>query len=575
VERGGRESLDIAGLERDLGIPRLVGEILARRGFSDVNAVRSFFSPDLKSLHDPFLLPDMKPAAERLWQAVERKERLLVHGDYDVDGVTAVTLLVKFFQMLGVEISHTLPNRLSGGYGLSERAIGEARERGATVLVTVDCGISNHEQVARAAELGIDTIITDHHLPSADLPPALAVVAPSRIDSRYPNRELAGVGVAFKLLQAMKALRPDCPAMPEDGLDLVALGTVADVVPLVGENRILVAFGLEKLARPARPGLRALKSVAGFGSGASVTSGQVAFRLAPRLNAAGRLGTAEVAAERAVDLLLSEKEDEAQSLAEVLDKENTARRELDKQALEKAQSEIESEGLGERRVIVLGMPYGPESPGFHFWHPGVIGIVASRLVREYGVPAILVAFEDGIGRGSGRSIKGFHLADALGECGEWLISSGGHEQAAGLAVRLELFESFRERMEALAAEKITPEMMERTREVDLVVRLSDCTPAVLEAVQDMQPFGVGNPEPVFATMGATMKGNPRTVGGSHLKFTVRQDGQDVEAIAFGMADHAETLYAPSIDVAFTLTRDRWSGERQLNVKDIKPGEGSS
>lgn len=543
-----------------------MGEILARRGFSDLDSVRAFLYPRLEDLHDPFLLPDMERAATRLWQAVDRKETILVHGDYDVDGVTATTLLVEFFQSLGVRILYTLPNRLLGGYGLSGQAVDKAHEHGASVLVTVDCGISDHEQVARAGQLGIDTIVTDHHLPGDDLPPALAVVAASREDSRYPHSNLAGVGVAYKLLEAMTQLRPGSGACAEDGLDLVALGTIADVVPLAGENRILVTAGLEKLARPSREGLRALKKVSGFGRDAPVSGGQVGFRLAPRLNAAGRLGMAE----RAADLLLCKDASRAMELAGELNEENDRRRKMDQLAFEKAVAGIEKAGLGERRVIVLGFPYSPDSPDSSFWHPGVIGIVASRLVRQYHVPAILVAFDGEIGKGSGRSIEQFHLADALGECREWLISCGGHKQAAGLAVQKENFAKFKEKMESVAAERISREMTEPELKMDLEVPLAGCTQSVVEDLRRMQPFGMGNREPVLVSVHTEVVGVPRVVRGGHLKFTVRQDATTVDAIAFGMSNREDELnQSGKIDLAFALSEDRWSGHPQLNVKDFR------
>jgi len=566
VERGGRGGLGAEHLESELQIPRLIGEILARRGFSDVDTARTFLSPNLETVYDPFLLPDMEKAAHRLWRAVDEGERILVHGDYDVDGETAVSLLVRFFGSLGTEIFHSVPNRLSDGYGLSERAIRDAESRGATVLITVDCGISEHEHVARAQAIGIDCVVTDHHLPSDTLPPAVAVVAPSRPDSLYPTSDLAGVGVAYKLLQAMTRLRPATVPSPDEGLDLVALGTVADVVPLRDENRVFVAHGLQKLRHPERPGLRALKEVAGLAVDEPVSAGQVAFRLAPRLNAAGRLGTAERAAERAVELLLARTQDEAMRLARELDEENRRRRDMDQRTLDEALEQIEAEGVGGRRILVVG------SPG---WHPGVIGIVASRLVRKFHLPVILVAFDDGVGKGSGRSIEGFDLAGALARCQDWLVSCGGHEQAAGLAVMEKSYDGFRKEIERIAFEKITEEMTRPTLEVDGVVELEDCTLNMLEWVRMMEPFGAGNPEPVLASLRNRVVGYPRTVGGGHLKFTVQQGSSAVDAIGFGMGDRIEVLESGGdIDLAFALSENRWGGfpKLQLKIKDIRVSE---
>jgi len=537
-----------------------VGEILALRNLGDVEAVRAFLSPRLEDLHDPFLLPDIRPAAERLWRAVERGERILVHGDYDVDGVTAVALLVSAFRSLGVDILHSLPHRLEDGYGLSDRAVAEAKDRGVSVLVTVDCGISDHGAVDLARSLGIDTVVTDHHQPGETLPAALAVVAPSRSDAGRPDPELAGVGVAYKLLEAMARLKPDANLRPEEGLDLVALGTVADVAPLAGENRILVTHGLQRLTRPARPGLRALKEIVELGADSPVSSAQVAFRLAPRLNAAGRLGTAE----RAANLLLTDDEAFGLELAMELDEENRARRRKDQEALEEAVARIEAEGMARRRAIVLGS---------REWHPGVIGIVASRLVQRYHRPVVLVAFEGGRGKGSGRSIEGFDLATALDRCKEWLESYGGHEQAAGLAVTETAFEGFRGRLEEVAEETITPEMIQPVLKVDRIVRLDECGLDLLEWFRMLEPCGEGNRQPVLAALGGEVLEGPRLVGKGHLKMSLRQGSTVLDAIGFGMGDRIDEIRtATGIDVVFALGEDRWSGvpRVQLRLKDFRP-----
>jgi single-stranded-DNA-specific exonuclease len=565
--RGGRSALDTEKLREETGMHPVLGELLARRGFASLESIRAFLAPRLSDLHDPFLLPDMRKAAERLWRAVDGRERMLVHGDYDVDGVTSAAMLVRFFTSVGAHVDHMLPNRLTDGYGLSERAVDEAVGKGASVLLTADCGITDHGPVAQASARGIDTIVTDHHLPQDTLPAALAVVAPSRRDASYPTPHLSGVGVAFKLLQAMAALRPGAGEAPEEFLDLVALGTVADVVPLTGENRVLVHHGLQRLSSPTRVGLEALKNVAGFGKGEPVSSGQVAFRLAPRLNAAGRLGTAERAAERALDLLLAEDADRARELALELDQENQRRRQMDERTLGGAVEEIEAVGVGERRILVLAGEQTEEA-----WHPGVIGIVASRLVKRYGLPAVLVAFGDGEGKGSGRSIDGFDLSAALTQCAEWLEAFGGHEQAAGLTVRREKFEPFRRALERVAAERITPEMTRERLVVDGIIRLSDCTMDLVEELGRLEPHGEGNERPRFAALGARIVGSPRVVGGGHLKFTAEQDGSTVNAIAFGMGARAADLKPEvPVDLAFSLAEDRWGlGRRpQLRVVGLR------
>ena len=562
--RGIEPDLDtIRSFGSALNLSSLAVRTLLLRGIADVAAGREFLESRLGSLPDPFLLPDMERAAERLADAVSCAEPIIVHGDYDVDGITGTALLVETLRALGATVDYHIPLRLRDGYGLSAEALRSAAASGFRVVVSVDCGISAVNEALLAKELGLDLIITDHHQPPASLPEALAVVSPSRNDSAFPFRELAGVGVAFFLLIALRKVlreRGAFSAVPEPdlrcGLDLVALGTIADIVPLCGVNRTLTRYGLTVLCGGGRAGVRALREVAGV---KEITCGAVGFRLGPRLNAAGRLEDAALG----VELLLDPSFDSALATARLLDGFNRERQAIEEQTLLQAVERLEN-GEGRRRSIVLADER---------WHPGVIGIVASRLVERYHRPAVLIALDGDKGKGSARSIRGFHLYRALELCREHLEGFGGHEYAAGLTISPDRVAAFAEALEGVAEEILEESDLTPRISHDGEVLLEEITPGILREIASLAPFGAGNPEPAFVAQGLRLQ-QVRTVGEKHLRFIARQGGYSFPCIAFGLADRQKEL-GGEIDLLFSPAFNEWKGEVsvQLRVRDWRPSEG--
>ncbi len=555
-----------AGLERQLAeelkIPLLLARLLINRGVKDSLSARLFLSPQLTQLHDPYLLNDMTPAVERIGQVRAGKEKVLVYGDYDVDGITGVTLLVSVLKKGGIAASYYIPHRVKEGYGLNKGAIEEASREGVSLIITVDCGITAREEVAYARQKGIEVIVTDHHQPGENLPQAVAVINPGRKDSAYPFRELAGVGVVFKLVQALEMSAPGSHLSPgiREYLELVALGTIADVVPLRGENRILVKYGLQELSRTKRPGLQALIEVAGIKS-KEITPAQVSFILAPRLNAGGRLGEAE----RGVKLLLAESKEEALPLARSLDEENKKRQQLESRVLDEGVSKIKEEvELKSEKVIILA----DES-----WHPGVVGIVASRLVEKFYRPVILIALDEDLGKGSARSIESFHLFQALKECQELLISLGGHSLAAGLTIARGKIKYLRKRMNEIARSQLSEEDLVSKLKLDSQLRLKDIDLQLIENLDLLGPFGKGNARPLFASSEVELFGSPYLVKNNHLKLRVAEGELVREAIGFKMGDKLSELTgeAAAVDLAYSLEVNAWRGTKtiQLHLKDIR------
>jgi len=565
-----REAELVAALSQALGIHPLLAHLLARRGCATPEAAQAFLDVPATALHDPHAMAGMAVAVERLQRAVSRREPILVCGDYDADGVTGMALLVIGLTRAGAEVAYAVPNRLEHGYGLPASVVEEAAAKGVRVLVTVDHGISAHVEVSLARERGLDVIICDHHLPSPTLPPATAILNPRQSGCAYPFKELSGVGIAFKLLQAFYG--PEARDEYWPLLDLVALGTIADLVPVVGENRILVKHGLDQLAVTARPGLRALAEVAGVplsGPG-GVTPGRVAFGLAPRINAAGRVDDAAVA----VRLMLTNDPFQARDLASQLDQRNRERQELEGQILEEALASVATtHDLARDRAIVLA------SAG---WHPGVLGIVASRLVERFGRPAALIGTQGNQARGSVRGAGGWHVADALGRCADILTHYGGHRSAGGFSLAPERIGEFRERLLALAAADLTAEALTPVLEIDAEVALDDLDLDLADALSRLGPHGLGNPEPVLAVRELQVMRSPRRVGRNHLKMKVRQTPsgrQVVEAIGFNLGSYAEILDRPDpprVDLAFVPERNAWNGREilQLRVKDLRLLDGS-
>ena len=531
------------------GLPPLIARLLLNRGLADPEEILAFLDPGLERLASPFDLPDLDVAAARLARAVRRREPLVVYGDYDADGLTAASLLTQFFQELGLPCTTYIPDRLTEGYGLNQPAL-EKLAAQASLLVTVDCGVSDVAEVAWARDHGLEVIITDHHELPPELPPALAVVNPKRAGEAYPFEMLAGVGVALLLALGVRArLREEgwFKTHPEPNLrgylDLVALGTAADVVPILGENRILVREGLKVLGETRRSGLLALKEVAGM-NGKTVSFRDLCFRLAPRINAAGRLGQAL----GALQLLLATDLNQARSQARILNELNRRRQSLEGEVLEQAKGLIRQQALDRRPVMVLGR---------EGWHPGVLGIVAARLAEEFHRPVALVGLKEGIGKGSGRSIPGYHLFQGLEACRQYFLKFGGHEAAAGFVIRQENLAALQADLEETFLAQTGELQLRPTLKVDAAVEFSDLDQGFYQHLERLRPFGPGNPEPVFMCEGVECL-TSRVVGERHLKVQLSQGGVVMEAIAFDQAP-LHPLSGP-LEVAFSTRFSTFMGQ---------------
>ncbi|MBE9486925.1 MAG: single-stranded-DNA-specific exonuclease RecJ [Chloroflexi bacterium] len=547
-------------LVKTLGVLPLTARVLLLRGIGSAEDGQAFLQARLSALPDPDLLPDMAIACGRLEQALVRGEKIAVHGDYDVDGITGCTLLVETLRNLGGLVEYHIPLRLKDGYGLSADAIRQARDSGCDLIVSVDCGVSAHAEADLASELGIDLIITDHHQPPEELPVCLALINPHLPGNRFPWQELSGVGVAFFLLAGLRRrLRENgyFTQHPEpdlrQGLDLVALGTIADIVPLGGVNRILVRAGLQRLEQGSRPGIAALKKVAEV---KKVSCGTVGFRLAPRLNAAGRLEDAALG----VKLLLGDDPQEAAELAGLLDEFNRERQKIERQTLEQAIAALEGQAEKMRHTIVLADER---------WHPGVIGIVASRLVERYHRPTVLVALAAGKGKGSARSIKNFHLYQALQQCAEKLTGFGGHAMAAGLSIDAEKLTAFSDCFEQTAAALLSAEDLLPSIAHDGEMLLESMSLQQVQEFESLNPFGAGNPQPAFVSRKCRVF-SPRILAEKHLKFDIEQHGKRQSCIAFGMAERSDELQG-QIGLLYRPVINRWKGRDsvQLQVVDIR------
>jgi single-stranded-DNA-specific exonuclease len=557
-------------LARGLGVSPLLAQLLVNRGIRDLPAGRRFLQPRLDGLHDPALLPGLPAAIDRIRRALRDRERIVVYGDYDVDGIAGTAILHRALRLHGTDSECYIPHRVEEGYGLSLAAVERFAAAGPGLLVTVDCGTSDVEEVRRARELGMDVIVTDHHEPPAVLPDPVALVNPKVPGSTYPDRDITGAGVAFKMAWALVQLLPEGARRAPDVQDFLleamafaALGTVADVAPLVGENRILAAFGLGAMRHSRNPGLRALLARSGVDDRGAIQTSHLAFRLGPRLNAGGRLGSALPA----LRLFLTADPAEAETIADALDQSNTDRQRVEARILEAVRERIKQESdLGTDRALVLA------GEG---WHPGVIGIVAARLVEEFRRPVMLVALANGRGRGSGRSIPGFPLHEALARCREHLVGCGGHAMAAGLEIEAGRFPAFRDRFLALAAETFPGDLPAPVLSVDADVSIGQLSLAVARELDRLGPHGTGNAAPVFAVRNARIAGEPRRMGraGNHVSFLVNQEGASLRAIWWGAAEALERRLDDSrrCDLAFSLATNTWSGKEnvELIVKDLR------
>jgi single-stranded-DNA-specific exonuclease len=546
-----------------LNLHPTVARLLCLRGLRDPESAARFLSPSMDHLHDPFLLADMGKAVERIERALANKERIAIHGDYDVDGITSTVILRRALEMLGGDVVHFIPERLRDGYGLQPAAIERLHGEGVRLVISVDCGIRGTEAALRARELGLDLIITDHHEPDGTLPPALAVINPKRHDCTYPDKNLAGVGVALKLVQAL-CTRADKVKWLPAFVKIAAIGTLADVVPLVGENRVIAKLGLGSLSKGRHTvGLRALLDASGL-TGKIIDSYQVGFILAPRVNAAGRMSTPDIATR----LLLATDEgaiDEARGLAQQLNDENLKRQTEEADLVTQARKAIETDpAIGAHNVLVVG------GEG---WHRGVIGIAASKLVDAYCKPAIVLSVDGGIAHGSCRSIPAFDMLDALERCSDLFLRFGGHKQAAGLTMEAARVPEFRARINAHANEVLEPDQLRPRLRIDGILNLKHITPDLVDGLNALAPFGLANPRPVFHAMPVEIVDGPRPLKDRHLKMTFRQDGRSFRAIAWRAAERAAFLteHRAGVNLAFSLDQNEFQGETylELTVADFK------
>jgi single-stranded-DNA-specific exonuclease len=555
----------------DVTLP--AAQVLVRRGLDTPDAARRFLHPALSDLHDPLLMRDMPIAADRLQRAIAGGEKILIYGDYDVDGTSSVVILTKAIELAGGKARYHVPHRLKDGYGMRSEVVESAAADGVSLIVSVDTGIRAAEVVRRANELGIDVIVTDHHLPESDLPPALAVLNPNRPDCPYPEKNLCGAGVAFKLVQALLAPQnwtvERRQRVIESFLKLVAIATVADVVPLTGENRVIVVHGLAGLGSVRNPGLRALLDVAGFPQGSVPNARQVAFQIAPRINAAGRMDTAQAV----VEMFLTSDMAQARELAKQLQEHNT-----DRQQIEAEVREIcEHIAVDESSAALV---YYDEK-----WHRGVIGIVASRLVERFHRPVFVLGrnAEDGLAQGSGRSIPAFHLLAALESMAELFLKFGGHEHAAGVTLDPLRVVEFRTRFNAYAAGLLTPDDFIPELTIDAVIDLAHLNERSIGDIFKLAPFGHGNPVPVFAALNAEVAGPPAVWNDKHLKLAVRHHGRTMSLKAWNFAGRAAELPPGArVDIAFTLEEDTYSAARGYpgwaavlrDVRETAAGQGA-
>ena len=537
------------------GLPLPIAQVLSARGISPEESP-AFLEPRLEDLNDPFLMRDMDKAVERIITAMKESQKIMVHGDYDVDGVTSLSLLYRNLTSIGLNVIPYIPDRFTEGYGLSSQGIEKAKEEGISLIITVDCGITALEEIEMARKYGIDVIVTDHHEPRETLPEATAIINP-KVDD-YPFKNLAGVGVAFKLLEALyRKLSLNLNHLYWD-LDLVALGTVADIVPLVKENRVFVHFGLKILEKSKKAGIKSLKSVTGLNG--KVEPWHISFILAPRLNAAGRLNHAI----EAFKLLSTRDGLEALQLARELDRTNKERQGIERKILSEAEKMVRRMDLDKDWVIVLGS---------EDWHEGVIGIVASKLVEQYNRPTILLSFTGGIGKGSGRSIQNFNLFNALLDLEKYLLSFGGHKMAAGLRLEKENLQDFRQALNKLAKERLKKEYFEPELYIDGEIRLSDINQDILSIYRKLSPFGMGNPQPVFVVKNVTVKNDIRVMKDRHISFTLKQEQIERRAIAFDAMDKREIIQSGKpLDFAVQVSENNRNGEIEFKVLDVKYGD---
>lgn len=545
-----------AAFAQTYGVPFFLAMLMNIRGLDDAAHLREFLGEG-EPLSDPFLLKDMDKAAARITRAVENMEKIAVYGDYDADGVTSTAMLYSYLETRGADVIFYIPQREGEGYGMNIGAVEYLKEQGVSLIVTVDNGISSVQEVARANELGIDVVVTDHHRPQAILPDAVAVVDAYRPDDTSPYKHFSGVGIAFKLLMALEDGAGDVEDLLEAYSDLAAIGTIGDIVPLTGENRTLIRAGLERLSQSDRPGVQALLENAGI-AGKALTSTNVAFTLVPRINATGRMG----APERAVRLLISGYEEEAEVLSEEICADNEERRRVEAEIAEAAFADIEAKGYMKDRVVVVD---GEN------WHHGVIGIVASRVTERCGKPCMIISRGETEAKGSGRSIEGFSLFEAICACGDLLIKFGGHPMAAGITLKPENIEAFRKRINQYAAEHF-PQMPTQTVTLDCKLNPAALSVSMAQSLTQLEPFGNGNPQPVFGLFNMELSNVTPVGGGGHLRLTLEKNGAVITAMRFNTKPEELPYHiGDKIDLAVQLEAREFRGQPSLTVivRDMK------
>ena len=552
-------------LALEVGVHPALGHLLAQRGFTTSHEAKRFFRPQLSDLHDPFLMNDMQEAVDRLNEAMIRKERIMVYGDYDVDGCTAVALVYKFLRDYYPNVDFYIPDRYDEGYGVSKKGVEFAAETGVGLIIVLDCGIKAVEEIAYAKELGIDFIICDHHVPDAELPCAVAILNPKREDNRYPYTDLSGCGVGFKFMQAFAQSNGIEFNQLHQLLDLCVISIASDIVPIMGENRILAYHGLRILNSKPSVGLKAVCEVCGVGD-REVTMNDIIFKIGPRLNASGRMQNGK----EAVQLLVERNYPEALELANLIDQYNDARKDLDKQMTEEAiEMAKATPGIDDHRSVVI---YNEA------WHKGVIGIVASRLTELYYRPAVVLTRSEGIATGSARSVSGFDVYSAVQHCADLLENFGGHTYAAGLSLKVEHVEEFKQRFEAYVAEHILDEQTQPTLDIDAQLDFSDINIKFYQDLKKFSPFGPGNPKPIFFTPRVYDYGTSKVVGRGqeHIKLELvdNKSNNIMNGIAFGQSSQARYIKTKrAFDICYSVEENTHKrGEVQLQIEDIRPLE---
>jgi single-stranded-DNA-specific exonuclease len=542
-------------LAAELNVPTGIAAVLVGRNFTTFDSCKAFFRPEIEGFYDPFLFVSMEKAVVRILDAIAKREKIMVYGDYDVDGVTSTALMVHVLRTLKADCDYYLPNRLTDGYGISKHGIEQICQSGTKLIVSVDCGITSNDEVELAHQAGVDFIVTDHHEPKESVPQAIAVLNPKAPGSGYPDTALAGVGVALKLCQALAKRSGYGDTLWKPYLDLAALGTAADIVPLTGENRIIARYGFEQLSDSSLVGVRELIAQQGL-TGKKLSTSQVVFQLAPCINAVGRLGDPR----RGVELLLTRDQETATNYAKDLRAANIERRELDNAVAEEAGAWVYCNCDPDNDVAIV---VGKED-----WHVGVIGIVASKMVEKFHRPSILFSIDsDGMARGSGRSIPGLHLLDALNHCADILEGFGGHAAAAGLTLKSENIDKFRKKFNSVVRDMVKPDDLLPLVVADAEVSLTQLTPKFFRIIKEMEPFGPGNMRPVFLCRDLQHRTPPRIVGSNHLKMCVTAEGSVMDAIGFNLGDRiADVTKKNEFGLAFSLEENEWNGKINLQMK---------